>query len=505
MNNYTNVDLEDQPALTFFATMGILYLAVFVALEKTLEAAGMKDMFVTGGGKYDDEKSNKRLIALALLFFAVFVGSGAFTPVIVILSQSIVATIIAGVIAVLLYTLVAGGGVLKGGLYGARGTGRAAKAKGRNKYASETEELADAIEKTEEAEEILQSTKKEEQDAENRAEGGDTNHADQEARDVESKLRQALEDIETAEDEIQDIENTTEQELQDLRKSVDQIKQFNDKSAAGPERDFEERVKRIRLALTGILQALNTGASDLADLLDGSGNGSSVTNMEDVVTGNFSSISSYDLDNLENDIKSLFDDLDTFATGLKKENAELHDHLEELFEIYESHQKVTSLLENLSPEIKQAMEAENFEDELAQQFGDEELHESVGLHENEIRQLGETLESIEEEHQKIDEEIRKVSQLLDEQLELEGSELDDLEEMLEPNQELEKIEDSKNQILNSIGGVVDPDGSNAESRFANILANELDINRLEELIQNVLSQQRGQSGSMRQKLNDLIS
>jgi hypothetical protein len=65
LESYAGLELGDQSALAIFSAIGVLYLAVFVALERTLEYAGLKDMFVKGGGHGEDE-SNLRLILFSL-------------------------------------------------------------------------------------------------------------------------------------------------------------------------------------------------------------------------------------------------------------------------------------------------------------------------------------------------------------------------------------------------------------------------------------------------------
>jgi chromosome segregation ATPase len=424
MNYYTNVNLEDQPALTFFATMGILYLAVFVALEKTLEAAGMKDMFVTGQGRGED-KSNKRLIALALLFFAVFVGSGAFTPVIVIMSQSIVATFVIGVAAVLAYTVIAGGGVLKGGYFGARGTKRAAESKGRNKYASETEELADAIEKTEEAEEILQNTKKEEQDAENRAEGGDSNDADQEARDAEQKIKRALDDLEAVESDINDILDKRGSEVRSLvSEAKSAIQEQNNE--IGELRDFKQRISDLNQGYDGLETRVNSASN--WNEIDQSYQGMKPK--------------------LHKQVKQLQQDLERMNDEESKEEAEFRDQMDLLLECLESFEKVSNVLNELPQIMKEAESEEEFLSNISSEIGDKELNEAVGRDESEIKDIGKNLENLQNHLNNIESSMEEAEEFIEKEMTLDDQELNQLNRIYSQviPITIEKIEDIEKEL-----------------------------------------------------------
>lgn len=380
LNSYTNMDIEDQPALTFFSALGLLYLSTFVALDRTLEYAGMKDMFVTGQGHGEDE-SKLRLILLSILFFGVFLGSGAFTPVVVILSQSILLTFILGVAAVIVYGAVGGYGVLKGGAWGAIGTSRKAVASGRNKFANDTEALADAEQRTEEAGEYLEQTRSEEQDAEQRAENGDTETADDEARDAQKKVEKALNDIEAA---TSDIETILDKHPAEFRQMLNDARDAYEDSGKGIKsiRDFDKRAVAIVETLEDMNTILGGRPSSWADYKD---YGISVNHAADVTGA---------LNFIEDELNHLKRDIAYFESEEKNQGSAVKSEFQDLRDIVKMFTELEELHDTLPKEIETAMEEENFAESLSEQLGDKSLRREVGKTESEIEALGEKIKQL---------------------------------------------------------------------------------------------------------------
>lgn len=475
MQSYVGVPITETNLLPTLMIIGAYYLAFYFALEAFLDKLGWLSRLQSGR---TGQESNRRLVVLSLLIFVAFMGSQLFTPLILIARDSIFLLIaVMSVVALL--------GIIQGGYFFSRGAGTSAKAGGK-------EYLNDAKNRLQEAEQLTSQAEQEEQESEQRRESGDTSTGDQEARDAASKMEQAIQDIEQVLEDIEAIEGKDESEIKNIVQQAEAVKAG---SGLGPERDFENRVQELNQAVQIVQGTVSTGgdASMVQNQINAAGYFSSFPDMED-------------------SIRTLYEDLEAFANAESNAESTMETELEELVDVVQDFEAVKSLFDELSQEMHQAKEAENFEEELARQYGDEELYEKVEVEESQVRQLGEELEQLEEKHANLESEIEQAVNLMKEQLDLEDSELEELERIRNNIINPESGPGLRNNLQQSINAIesspINPDPSGPSSPEAVELWNmlqALDPDKIENLMVQIEQRMQGSEDSLRGRLNDLLS
>ncbi|MFB6190458.1 MAG: hypothetical protein ABEJ91_02705 [Candidatus Nanohaloarchaea archaeon] len=465
--NYIGVPITETNMLPTLMIIGAYYLAFYFALEAFLDKVGWLSRLQTGRR---GDKSNRRLIGLSLLLFIGFMGSPLFTPLLLIARDSIF-------LMMAVVSIVALIGVLQGSFFFSSGAGKAAKAGGK-------EYLNDAKNRLQEAEELTSQAEQEEQDSEARREGGDGSAGDQEARDAASKMEQAIQDIEQVIEDIEAIEGKDESDIRDILQKARNAKMGG---GLGAEKNFESRLQAVDQALQ-VMEGLSRAGRSAGDIESQIASGTSFADFGD----------------LESHIQALYSDLQTYANREGVEEGTVEDELEELIDIVEDFRKTHELLENLSAEMQAARDAENFEEELARQYGDEDLYEQVEVEENQVRKLGEKIDELEQFHQNLESEIEEAIEIVNEHINLDESELNELEnarENLLPD--IESRLESTEQALSS-NAAFDPTTGGKDEQLVEIL-NSIDVDSLNDLMVQIEERMRGAENSWRNRMNKLIN
>jgi chromosome segregation ATPase len=451
--------------------MGAYYLAFYFALEAFLDKVGWLSRLQTGGSSVRGSKSNRRLIGLSLLLFIGFMGSPLFTPLLLIARDSIFLMIaVMSVVALL--------GILQGGYFFSSGAGKAAHAGGR-------EYLNDAKNRLQESKQLMNQAEQEEQDSEARREGGDSSTGDQEARDAAGKLQNALEDMATA---IEDLELFMDKDEKYIEEDIIRpVRMMGD--ARGPEKEFERDAEKLKVVTALIHKNANT-----------SNVSASLNNDLNAAGAPINGINT--LKDARNLVNKVYSDLEAFATTEKNVEGSMEQEMGELVDLVQDVRNLDELLEALPSEIDEARNDANMLEKLSQEYGDENLAENVGMEESEIENILNGINELEAKRKELESEIQKAEQVFEEQLQLEDSELQELEKIKQNI--LPDINENVEKALQRLQANSNFKGTGASEQSITDMLERLENESLLVLIEDIEERMRGEENSLRNKLNNLF-
>ncbi|MFB6191592.1 MAG: hypothetical protein ABEJ64_04140 [Candidatus Nanohaloarchaea archaeon] len=468
LGGYIGVPLTETNLLPTLMIMGAYYLTFYFGLEAFLERIGWLGRMQTGRR---GEESNRRLIGLSLLLFIGFMGSSLFTPLLLIARDSIFVTL-----AVL--TVVALVGAIKGGWFFAKGQGINAQAAGK-------ETLADAKNRLQEAEGLLDQTEQEERESQSRADSGDGGTADQEARDAARRLQAALEDIAAAVEELEVFMDKNETYIEE--DIIRPARMMGD--ARGPEKEFERDAEQLRV-VTGLINknadqpnvvaALNNDLSAAASPISG------INTLKDA----------------RQLVEKVYSDLEAFATAEKNLEGTMEDEMGELVDLVHDVRGLDELLEQLPSEIDQARGDANMLERLAQEYGDENLLDKVGMEESEVEDILNGLNELESKRKELDSEIERAEEVFEEQLELDEAKLEELERVRENI--IPDIDNNVDNALSKLQSNPNFSGTSAAEESLADMLDQLESRSLSQLVGDIEERMRGEENSLRNRLNDLF-
>lgn len=467
------IGIQIQDPTQFIAvtsSIGVFWISTYIIMKVGVQRFDSLEEAVMPSSTRGGSEGRNLVAVLSGLFVLSAIGFNSFGNIINSWMGITMAFYATGVLAATVFWLVGLGRYGGVGLNRLNASATASEAK--------TKEMeADAKEKLKDAKQRLGEIGAEEEEA------GETGN-DEEARDAAQKLEAVLQEMNAALEEIEMIDEKDESEIRDI---VNAAKSADMGAGLGPEKDFENRLDAIKNALAIIEGNAGTGATSGA--------------IETTING---SLPFADYSDMQDSVQAVISDLEAIAEQESKDEGTLTAEMKELIDIVQDFETVNELLQGLSSEIQEARKAANFEEELARQFGDEELYEEGEVEERQVRQLGEKLEELEEFHQNLETEIEEAMQLVNKQFGLEESELEELERVRE-----NIIPDLRGYYRGAVqnvrdSGAIDPTTGGKDEQLVDIL-DMIDPDSIENMIVRIERRMQGADGSLRNRFNNLLN
>lgn len=434
MERYVGIPITETNALGTFGTIAVFWFGLYLGLEALLDRLGWLDRFTGGTTHRTSGATNRRLVGFSLLLFITLMGSQVFTPLILIVRDSIFLVLTLGA----LFVVIAG---LKAFYFGSKGLSAQAGAKTKKYLADQQEAEAEAEEELntvpDKAKDIGQKAKQIaglEDEVEDLLREEDVADAAQEIEVIIKKMKALEDEVESAEQDLSqvltevesmmqgdyEVEEDIESSLTNALRMLEAVRQDVENQSMGKHYDysrFMQSLQEIHDALQeeeGLQPIIVKGAQlerelqEVEQLLQKDlkfmrGDVSDLSNLEAKANDLASQMRDReDFERIQQEIQQSqalerrFSDLLSSLKSLEEETEEARNRLEELQETDQSHGELVRKVRNEVDATLQEMD----NNPRAIQGG-------FGISNDQFRDLNQKMRDIESELQQVEQDIAR--------------------------------------------------------------------------------------------------